>query len=176
MATSILNILNKAAAERGEAPAQVVDFAKVEQGLAASRPKPSARDIERSDQLELEQLEAAATSLFAPAGESWDDLARAHRERIAELSEAITAAKQEPLTNREVIKVKRAEAELSSLVRKCAIAEGRATASAKARAEFEQDGRLARLKELRKKDALRKKDPMAVIGQSPVVSPFRRIT
>ena len=166
MATSVLNILNKAAAERGEAPAQVVDFAKVEQAVAANRPKPSARDIELAEARELAQLESAYNSLFEANGESWESVAKRRRERVQELSEAVKQVKDQYGSHppRDIErKLEKAETELSGLVRKLANAEALAAANVQARFEFEQDGRLARLKALRQAKAARKRNPLEVL-------------
>lgn len=162
MATSrVLNILSKVE------PLPELNLAKVEQGVAASRPKDSPRHIELAEAQELEQLEAASRALFEPQGESWDDIARKHRARVKELSEAIKQVKDaQPgrMSDSVQRKIARAETELEGLVRRLGNAERAAAATVAARAEFESDGRLARLKELRQKSALRRRDPLEVLS------------
>jgi len=159
--TSIVNLLSKVE------PLQELNLAEVEQQVAASRPKPSARDKELSDEMELAQLEAAYNSLFGANGESWEDIATKRRARIVELSEAIKQVK-DGLTGRTHEgpvrrKLAKAEVELEGLVRKLANAEALAEGNRKARAAFESDGRMARLKELRKARAAQVRDPLSVL-------------
>lgn len=151
MRGSIAALFNKAK-EFSQPLLDEAGIAAAESGAAKMRAPDTDRHRAISEARELEQLEAAYSCLFgAHGGKSSAQIAVEHKSAADEIEEVLERAshisRPDDRTQRKIAKLRIA---LDDHRRKQGVAERLAAANVKQRAEFEADGRMARLLALRK--------------------------